>query len=75
MTKAEAIKVAVATAREGVTYSLKDGAVCPLCGARCPVVSSPRGEGALKVRYHRCNNAECVMGALGVSVKSVQREG
>jgi hypothetical protein len=74
VTKAEAIKAAVSMAREGVDYSAKDGARCPMCGRRCPVVSSPRRSGDLKIRYHQCKNAGCVMSCTGVSLKSVQRE-
>lgn len=71
---AKAIKMAVAKAREGVVYSPKDGATCPLCGERCLVVSSPKWSGSLKVRYHRCNNPKCVLASLKTSVKSVQED-
>lgn len=74
MTRAEAIKVAVAKAREGVVYSPKGGAKCPLCDKRCPVVSSPRWMGDFKVRYHQCKNPKCVLSSTGVSVKSVQKD-
>ncbi len=69
-----ALIVAVAKAREGVVYSPKKGALCPMCGKRCPVVSSPRWVNKIKVRYHQCKNKKCVLSTTKVSVKSVQED-
>ena len=71
---AKVIQVAVAKARAGVVYSPKGGAKCPMCGKRCPVVSSPKWVGDIKVRYHRCRNKACVLCSTGVNVKSVQED-
>jgi hypothetical protein len=75
MTAKATIQVAVAKAREGVVYSPKKGALCPVCGRRCPVVSSPKWDGDIKVRYHRCKNEQCVMCSMNVTVKSIQEDG
>jgi hypothetical protein len=72
MTAKAMIGAAMARARDGVDYSPKDGAVCPMCGKRCPVVSSPKWSGDIKIRYHRCRNKACVMATARVLVKSVQ---
>jgi formate dehydrogenase maturation protein FdhE len=74
MTANATIQVAVAKAREGVVYSPKKGALCPVCGKRCPVVSSPKWDGDIKVRYHKCNNDKCIIHTTGVTVKSVQKD-
>tara|TARA_Y100001954_G_scaffold119941_1_gene129134 strand:- start:6157 stop:6390 length:234 start_codon:yes stop_codon:yes gene_type:complete len=72
MTVKAAIGAAMVKAREGIEYSPKNGATCPMCGKRCPVVSSPKWSGNLKVRYHRCTNRACVLCQVEASVKSVQ---
>ncbi len=75
MTRQEkAIAAAVAKAREGVRFTLKGGAPCPLCGQRCRVVSSPKSSGTFKVRYHLCGNSKCLLCQLRANIKSVQSE-
>ena len=75
MSAKTAIAAAMARARAGVDYLPKEGAACPMCGKRCPVVSSPKESAGVKIRYHRCRNGACVLASLDVLVKSVQADG
>ena len=66
----------VEQARCGVTYSNKDGAVCPACGAvRLKAYKTMPWSGGLRIRYHKCTNADCVLAAMNESVKSLQEDG
>lgn len=68
-----AIEIAVVKARDGVDYSVKSGATCPMCGKKkIKVMSSPRWMGEMKVRYHKCQNPDCLLGKMGTLIKSVQ---
>ncbi len=72
---AKLIAAALAKAKQGVTYRPKDGAVCPWCGAvRIPVTSSPKWDGGIKVRYHKCKAEGCLLAKMGQGVKSIQVE-
>lgn len=73
MTAVQVLILAMEAAKAGVDYTAKDGAVCPFCGKRrIPTYKSMPWDGAVRVRYHHCNNPECPMGEMGGSVKSVQ---
>lgn len=74
MTPAQrAVVAAIAKAREGVEYSPKNGAVCPVCGAtKLPVQRTMSWSGNVRIRYHRCVNPACVLCELGEGVKSLQ---
>jgi len=55
--------------RSGVTYSARDGGVCPMCGHhRCRIYRSLPWESGSRVRYHRCPSC-------GASFKSVDALG
>lgn len=63
---------ALSLADSGVEFENRT-ARCPVCGWKMQVVSSgPKA--ALRVRSHRCRNPECLLAALGVTVKSVEGE-
>ncbi len=60
-------------AEASVDYSPKDGAVCPVCGKKkIPIQTSRPWVDNIKIRYHKCNNVECVVSHMGMTVKSVQ---
>ena len=62
-----------AKASEGIDYSVKYGGVCPICGKdHMPVVTSRPWNENIKFRFHKCNNNECILCRMGVSIKSVQ---
>jgi hypothetical protein len=63
-----------ATAAAGVDYSPKYGARCPACGQRARIYSTNKWCGPVRVRYHRCDNSGCVLGALGQTIKSVEED-
>lgn len=50
-----AIAVAVALVNQGVDYTSKDKAPCPLCGSRkVKVTNTLPWEGDIRIRYHQC---------------------
>lgn len=68
-----AVAAALAKASEGVDYTARDGAVCPVCGSKkLKVYKTMPWEGAARTRYHHCKNRRCVLHKLGLSVKSIQ---
>ena len=62
----------IALARAGVDYTSRHGAVCPGCGKRTRVYCTRPWEGSIRVRYHRCGNHTCLIGHLGLSIKSIE---
>lgn len=72
---AREIALVITTARAGVVYSVKVGAVCPCCGAeRLPVSRTMPWSGSVRIRYHRCQNPECLLCAIGEGIKSLQED-
>ena len=71
----KAIVTAVVTliqkAEEGVSYGGR-GAICPACGERARVITTRRWSGGMRIRYHKCQNSNCLLSGLGVTIKSVQ---
>lgn len=67
-----AVTVALAKAAEGVDFDTKNGAPCPLCGVRMRVVCTRQWEGGTRLRFHRCENKDCLMCRSSGVVKSVQ---
>ena len=78
MTDAEVLAVideVRAKADAGVDYSARWGAVCPVCGkARMQTVTSRPWKNGIKIRYHKCNNLECLVCRIGLSLKSYQND-
>lgn len=69
------IALVITTARAGVTYSARHGAVCPCCGAeRLPVSRTMPWSGSVRIRYHRCQNPNCLLCAIGEGIKSLQED-
>lgn len=65
----------VESARAGVVFDAREGAVCPSCGAtRLRAYRVMPWEGGIRIRYHKCGNPECVLGAIGEGIKSLQEE-
>lgn len=75
MSAEEAVVAALARAQNGVDYSPRLGAVCPVCGTEhLPVYKTMPWSGNARVRYHKCPNSACLLGRLGRSVKSIEVE-
>lgn len=66
-----AIVTLIQKAEEGVSYGGR-GAICPACGERAYVVTTRRWSGGMRVRYHKCQNSDCLLCGLDVTIKSVQ---
>lgn len=70
----ERIIEAITMAREGVEFDYRNGAACPLCGARLKVISTKPWI-VNRIRYHRCENTKChfyLHPELG-NIKSIER--
>jgi len=65
---------AVHQAENGIDYSARHGAACPYCGAKTKVYCTKPWEGSVRVRFHRCDNAGCLLRDMATSIKSVQVE-
>lgn len=69
-------KIKIVEAREaaasGVDYSPRLGAICPWCGKRAKIYKTLPWEDRVRVRYHRCENVACVVGALRLTIKSIE---
>ena len=63
----------VAKAEGGVDFGCR-GALCPCCGQRAKVVTTRPWEDGYRVRYHRCENPQCVLHRLGTTIKSLQQD-
>lgn len=51
---------------EGVDYSVREGGICPICGAkRCRVVKTGPWSGSVRMRNHKCR-------VCGLRFKSVE---
>ena len=76
MTDAEVLAVideVRSKADAGVDYSVRWGAVCPACGKkRISIITVRPWNGNSRIRYHKCDNRECLICRMGISVKSVQ---
>lgn len=59
-------------AAAGVDFSPRTGASCPWCGEKTKVVTTKPWEDGLRIRYHRCEHAGCVLAVMGLSIKSIQ---
>jgi len=62
----------MARAAAGVDYTSRRGAICPACGRRTRVYCTRPWADNIRVRYHKCGNQACLVGNLGLSVKSIE---
>ena len=70
---AKILALAITTAEAGVDYTNRNGATCPWCGQRrVKVVTTRAWSGQLRIRYHNCQNRECLLCKLKTGIKSVQ---
>lgn len=61
--------------KQGVNYSRRLGAVCPVCGTpRAKTIRSMPWADGVKIRYHRCANPGCLVFALQLTFKSIDIE-
>lgn len=65
----------LARAGEGVDFSRRRGALCPACGKPAKIVRTFPWDGDVRVRYHRCQTAGCVLPTTGATIKSVEVDG
>lgn len=61
-----------ASDEQGVDYSPRTGATCPACGHKAPSYKTMPWDGNARVRYHRCENPDCLLAAIKQTIKSVQ---
>lgn len=67
--------VALAKKKLGTAIDYSSRAVCPICGkANLKVITSRPWEDNSKIRYHRCENPDCILSGLGMSIKSVETD-
>lgn len=69
-----AIVIATESARSGVTYTSRNGALCPWCGKKTKVYKTMKWEDSTRVRYHHCEASGCLLHEMGTSIKSVEVE-
>jgi len=66
----------IATARRiasgGVDYSPRVGALCPWCGKRARITNTQPWAETVRVRYHLCHAAGCVLASMRISIKSIE---
>ena len=53
----------IARAEAGVDYRARTGATCPACGRRLPIYKTMPWDGTVRIRYHRCQTAGCLLAA------------
>jgi len=62
-----------ALADAGIDYSVRYGAVCPVCGkVQLPTVTTRPWKENTRTRFHKCNNQDCILCRMGISIKSLQ---
>lgn len=66
------LAVAIDTARNGVEYNVKDGALCPFCGQRVRVQTTKQWLGSSRLRYHKCENVQCPLHVIDETIRSWQ---
>lgn len=64
---------AIQKARDGVGFDARDGAMCPFCGQKTKITHTLPWMDNYRMRYHRCDNLDCVLCRIGESIKSWQR--
>jgi len=74
MTPEELMVTVVRRAQDGVDYSPRFGATCPGCGRRAPVYRTMPWDDAIRVRYHRCESASCLVSRCRVTIKSIETD-
>lgn len=68
-----AVALAKSKAEQGVEYSSRLGAVCPVCGwSKMPVYCTRKWKDRIRERYHKCANPACLVCTLGLTVKSTE---
>lgn len=53
------VALAIRSARDGIEYDAKNGAICPYCGKRARVTHKVWFDRSCK-RYHKCKNPKCL---------------
>ncbi len=69
------IAMAKQKANDGIEYSRRFGAVCPVCGAqKIKTIRSDPWRDGVKIRYHRCMNSHCIAAVMSIIIKSIELE-
>ncbi len=68
------IVLAKRKADQGVDYSPKHGALCPMCGEKARIYSTKPWDGPVRVRFHRCDNQACALASMRISIKSLEED-
>ena len=68
----KAVIAVIAKCEEGVDYVPGVGAICPECGAVLSTTKTCPEQDGLRVRYHRCRSALCIVRMLQENIKSIE---
>lgn len=76
MNKAALVYITVAKekAENGVDFSSRLGARCPLCGNKARIYRTLPWEESTRIRYHRCETGSCALASLRVTIKSIETD-
>lgn len=68
----KAVVAVIAKCEEGAEYQSGVGAACPECGDVMATSTTRPIRDGLRVRYHKCRSATCIVRMLGLSIKSIE---
>lgn len=66
------IVIARREAAAGVDFSPRVGALCPWCHRKAKGYRTLPWEDATRIRYHRCENHDCPISTMNVTIKSIE---
>lgn len=61
-------------AEKGVDYTASKGAICPVCVHKLKIIRSEPWQEGTKIRFHKCDNQDCLLSHLKLAIKSIQIE-
>jgi len=71
----KAFLLVVARCDEGVDFDPERGATCPECGRKLATTTTRPFRDGLRERYHTCSTVNCLVHTLGLTIKSIEKEG
>lgn len=66
------VALALQEAEAGVEHHVRHGARCPWCTQKLKVLDTKPWQGNTRIRYCLCENSNCLLGAIGKTIKSIQ---
>lgn len=69
----KAVLAVIVKCEQGVDFEPGVGAICPECGAVLSTTKTCPKQDGLRVRYHRCRSALCIVKMLRQSIKSIEK--